>query len=313
MICPICNYGAENVNALQLLNLIETSTYYCPNCGLYFRSPLPSQEAVYRYYTSRYFRYSENIEREMARCQGAFIIQQLQDHRVDLSQINYLEFGAGRGWVLSHLKNTGLIKSAIGIEPDNLSVQWGKENLGVDLKTGMLNEDLLVEIPSKYSETNVISLIHVLEHLHNPYEILGLLRKDLKPHFLFLEVPDAEYEGPVMEIDTFPWSSMGQHFWSFSAKSLCLFLEKQGYQIISFEREGNPHYWESTMERLSLWKTYFSLNEERYLYGDLNLRDVLTANFNLMIGSCLIKIKSLKAPKQTRLDLPIIRILAKSK
>lgn len=312
MICPICGYGAENINSLQLLGLVETSTYYCPNCGLYFRTPLPSQEAIYRYYTSRYFRHPENVEMEMARRQGSYIIQQLQNNRADLSQINYLEFGAGRGWVLSHLQNTGLINSAIGIEPDNLSVQWGEENLGVNLKTGMLNEDLIVEFSSKYPETNLISLIHVLEHLHNPCGILTLLKKNLKPHFLFLEVPDAEYEGSVMKIDTFPWSSMGQHFWSFSAKSLRLLLESQGYRIISFEHEGNPHYWESPIEHLSLWNDYFSLNKEKYLYGNLNIWDISTVNFNLMLKGVFIKIRSLKAPKYTRLDLPIIRILAKS-
>ncbi|MBP7432427.1 hypothetical protein KA996_02655, partial [bacterium] len=42
------------------------------------------------------------------------------------------------------------------------------------------------------------------------------------------EVPDAEYEGRVMEIDTFPWSSMGQHFWSFSEVSLRILLENNG-------------------------------------------------------------------------------------
>ena len=81
----------------------------------------------------------------------------------------------------------------MGIEPDDISVQWGRENLEADLRTGALNEDLAAEIPSKYPEANLISLIHVLEHLHNPCEILSLFRKNLKPHYLFLEVPNAEY------------------------------------------------------------------------------------------------------------------------
>jgi len=213
---------------------------------------------------------------------------------------------------LSYLQNTGLINSTMGIEPDDISVQWGRENLEADLRTGALNEDLAAEIPSKYPEANLISLIHVLEHLHNPCEILSLFRKNLKPHYLFLEVPNAEYEGSAMKVDTFPWSSMGQHFWSFSTKSLHLLLEGRGYQIISLECEGNPHYWEKHIAHLSLWRDYFSISEKKYLHGNLNLRDIFVANFNLAIGSGFVQIKGLMAPKYTRLDLPVIRILARS-
>ncbi|MDI6867745.1 MAG: class I SAM-dependent methyltransferase [Methanoculleus sp.] len=249
---------------------------------------------------------------EMARRQGSFILRKLSNEQIDLSKINYLEFGAGRGWVLSYLQSFGSINSTMGIEPDEVSVRWGRENLEVNLNKGTLNEDLITEISLNYPETNLISLIHVLEHLHNPFELLALLKKNLKEHFLFLEIPNAEQEGPVMKIDTFPWSSMGQHFWSFSAKSLRLSLENCGYQIISLETEGNPHYWDRSIERLSLWNRYFNFISEKQRYGDLNLMDFFTATCNLVARNGIIKVKSLVAPKYTRLDLPIIRILAKS-
>jgi len=311
MICPICKDKTSKINSLHLLDLIDSSTYHCKNCGVFFRAPLPGKEAVIKYYTSRYFRHPDKIEKEMARIQGLFIIRHLEKNSINLQEINYLEFGAGRGWVLSYLQNSGL-KSAVGLEPDTISTQWSKENLKVDLRTGILDERQIKQIKFDFPETNMISLIHVLEHLQNPEEILTLFKNNVKRHYLFLEVPDAEYEGSVMKIDTFPWSSMGQHFWSFSENSIRLLLEKQGYQIISIEHEGNPHFWERSIENILQWNDYFNIQRKRFKNGNFSLKNIISTDLNLIMRCCLAHIENLTKPKYTRLDLPVIRIIAES-
>lgn len=311
MICPVCKESTTTINSTYLLNLINSSTYHCPNCGIFFRDPLPGKETVILYYTSRYFRYPDNIEKEMARIQGSFIIHNLEKESITPQEINYLEFGAGRGWVLSYLQKSG-IKSALGLEPDTASTQWSKENLKVDIRTGVLDESQIVQIKTDFPETNMVSVIHVLEHLHNPEEILALLKKNVKKHYLFVEVPDAEYEGPIMKIDIFPWSSMGQHFWSFSEKSLRLILKKQGYRILALEHPGNPHFWDKSLENIVLWKEYFTIQQTRFEQGNFGLSNIIYTDVNLLLKLGITKIKNLGKPKYTRLDLPVIRILAVS-
>ncbi len=311
MICPICKDRTIKVNSLRLLNLIDSSTYHCKNCGVFFRAPLPTEEEVIKYYTSRYFRHPDKIEKEMAKIQGSFIIRHLEKISKNLRDINYLEFGAGRGWVILYLQNFG-IKSAIGLEPDTISTQWGKENLRVDLRTGILDEKQIEKIKLDFPETNLISLIHVLEHLHNPEKILTLIKNNIKKHYLFLEVPDADYEGAVMKIDRFPWSSLGQHFWSFSEKSICLLLEKVGYRVIAIEHAGNPHFWERSITHLLLWNEYFNIQKKRFESGNFSLLNIIANDLKMIKKSGFSSIKNLIAPKYTRLDLPVIRIIAES-
>jgi len=265
MDCPLCkSTNTIQLNSIILLNLKKSTTYCCLNCGVYFRYPLPSEESVIHYYSSRYFRYPEKIEREMARIQGSFLIHNLNRFPKRPNSIHYIEFGAGRGWLLSYLKNSGFIQSGVGFEPDSISTEWGIKNLHVDLRQDILDIHQSNRISQEFPETNLIALIHVIEHLHNPIDILSSFKNNFKPHLLFLEIPDAEFEGPVMRIDTFPWSSMGQHFWSFSEKSLQILLKTVGYHIITIQKDGDPHYWKKSLDNLALWLDYFNVQHRRY-------------------------------------------------
>jgi hypothetical protein len=313
MICPICKENARKINSIRLLNLIDSSTYQCNYCSVYFRSPLPNEEDILKYYTSRYFRYPDKIEQEMAKIQGLFLINHLMMDFKNFREIKYLEFGAGRGWLIEFLKNSGLIKSAIGIEPDIISVEWGRNNLNVDLRNGCLDENSFTKMIHEFPEYNLISLVHVFEHLRNPINILDSMRKSMYPHYLFLEVPDGEYEGRILEIDTFPWSSMCQHFWSFSEKSLRILLNEKGYEIITLMHEGQPKYWDNHFENLSLWIEYFNIVNSRYNEGKLLLKDLFLTDLNFFYRNILLKMKIIFSRKYSRLDLPIIRLLAKTK
>lgn len=313
MICPICNGKTTIVNSIKLLGLIDSSTYHCTNCKVFFRAPLPNDETIAKYYASRYFRYSDKIEEEMAKIQGSFIIHHLGDNANDFHDINYLEIGAGRGWLISYLKKSKIFKSTIGIEPDTVSVEWGRANLKVDLRSGMLNPNDFEKIINEFPNINFISLVHVFEHLNNPLNFLASIRKLVYPHYLFLEVPDGKYEGPIMEIDTFPWSSMGQHFWSFSEMNLRFLLENNGYEIINLTHDGNPKYWDNHYEYISIWNDYFSDVKKRYNMGKLSLKSALYRDLNLFYRIGLLQIKRTISPKFSRLDLPIIRLLARTK
>lgn len=313
-LCPICLKKAMQVNTLNLLGLIQSSTYQCKKCGVFFRYPLPKEPDVQRYYQSRYFRYPDEIEKEMAAIQGNWLMNNLNNISIsNKSNFRFIEFGCGRGWLVDFMKRQQSIVSAIGFEPDETSVSWGKENLLVDLKVGTVKEVLKdYSFNNVEKEYSLLALMHVIEHLHSPSEVIKILKEKYGNHYLFVEVPDGEYEGKVMELDTLSGSSMAQHFWSFSKKSIELILENFGYSIISLAREGNPSFWKNRRDNLEILHLNSLLFEEWDKKGEVGIRKAFFGHAKLTYLCFLTFLKNrLRILRFTRLDLPIIRVLAK--
>lgn len=312
--CPICRSKSTQVNTLFILGLVDCATYHCEKCGVYFRRLLPKKEAVSRYYLSRYFRYPDNIERAMAQKQGGWIFETLRQNDINLNSVRYIEFGAGRGWLVSFIQNHGSFASVVGYEPDKTSVQWGREHFHIDLREGFLpdvleGEDICVE------SVAFLSLVHVLEHLHMPEDVLKSLQTRFRDSYIFIEVPDAEREGLVMTLDTFPWSSMGQHFWSFTEQSLRILLQKSGFEIVTCTKDGEPGFWDSNLQKLRIWKAISDYYHNCYQNG-FNIKQGLLS-FLKMACMCLstgIKffLRRLFGKTYNRIDLPVIRLLAKT-
>lgn len=313
-LCPICQKEAVQVNTLDLLGLIQSSTYQCKKCGVFFRHPLPKESDVERYYQSRYFRHPDIIEKEMARSQGMWLINRLNNVNIsNESRFSFIEFGCGRGWLVDFMKRQQLIALAIGFDPDEKSVKWGKENFSVGLRVGTLKDGLKTNYPSNVGETiPLIALMHVLEHLYSPIETIDSFKERYGSHYLFIEVPDGEYEGNVIELDTLSGSSMGQHFWSFSDKSLKLILEKSGYSIISLAKDGNSLFWRNRIDSLKILHLNSLLCKKWGEKGAVRIREAFFSYFKLACLCFLTFLKNrLRPARFNRLDLPVIRVLAK--
>jgi 2-polyprenyl-3-methyl-5-hydroxy-6-metoxy-1,4-benzoquinol methylase len=312
--CPICQRDSNQINSLFLLNLIDSATFHCTKCKTYFRQPLPEEEAVAQYYASRSFHHPDEIERTMAEIQGKWIVYALQQDDINLESIHYVEFGAGRGWLVSFMQNQN-IASAVGYEPDSTSVQWGRNRFQINLREGFLAHALIRENFSANGVT-VLALIHVLEHLRSPTEVLKTLRARYQDSYLFLEVPDADWEGSVMELDTFSQSSIGQHFWSFTEQSLRIILERTGFIVVKCMKDGKPGFWDTKIQTLKVWKTisehYLDCYQNGFSVKKGAMTSIAIAGMCFMTGIRLL-LQRLWKQNYNRLDLPVIRILAKAK
>ncbi len=85
-----------------------------------------------------------------------------------------LDIGCGTGSFLLILKKLGF--EATGIEPSEKAGSIGRKNVGLDIKTGNLLEH---KFPNNYF--NLITMNHVLEHVHNPVEVLLEVKRILHP------------------------------------------------------------------------------------------------------------------------------------
>jgi 2-polyprenyl-3-methyl-5-hydroxy-6-metoxy-1,4-benzoquinol methylase len=305
--CPICDSQSDKKNELYLLELISSSTWECSKCGVFFRNPLPDSGHLEKYYSQKYFRWPKRVERKIANLQSEWIINRLISVGINSFDLSYVEFGAGRGWLVDRMSKYS--KSAIGFEADITSANWGKKNLGVELHNSFLTLENISSLEK--SGTLIFSLSHVLEHLIDPKNFLTELKK-YDDSLIFIEVPNALYEGQGMALDISPSSSMGQHFWSFTTRSLKLLLESAGYQLLIIEELGGSKYYESYINAMKLQCQI----KQEILEMPFGLKkftfNVCRFAIRCLFAGLKIKLETLLTNRYSRINAPVIRVIARA-
>jgi len=141
-----------------------------------------------------------------------------------------LDIGSGLCVFLARMKEAGWEGTAL--DPDPRAVAHAEKNVGVRTK----NQDVRdLEVTQAYE---LVTLNRVLEHVHEPIELLKAARRHLDAKgILYIEVPDgerAELEGKDREEFTI------DHPHVFSFLSLCLMIRRAGLSPILVERQREP-------------------------------------------------------------------------
>jgi len=181
----------------------------CPRCGLLWLDPVPIEEdihlaystyytharseaqgirriyaAVTDYHVRRRLGYRSNVSpgtRVMARALSllhpggdAELSRQAMYLRKGDGDPLLLEVGCGSGEWLSYMRGLGW--RVEGVEPDPIAVEIALGD-GLNVRGGRLSEQ---RHPDGYAD--VIALIHVIEHLHDPLDTLRECRRVLDPN-----------------------------------------------------------------------------------------------------------------------------------
>jgi len=181
----------------------------CPRCGLLWLDPVPIEEdihlaystyytharseaqgirriyaAVTDYHVRRRLGYRSNVSpgtRVMARALSllhpggdAELSRQAMYLRKGDGDPLLLEVGCGSGEWLSYMRGLGW--RVEGVEPDPIAVEIALGG-GLNVRGGRLSEQ---RHPDGYAD--VIALIHVIEHLHDPLDTLRECRRVLDPN-----------------------------------------------------------------------------------------------------------------------------------
>ncbi|HYK77876.1 MAG TPA: class I SAM-dependent methyltransferase [Daejeonella sp.] len=181
--CPVCHSGSSSTfYTFEEGYLVEN----CEDCAHYYSKFSETDSAklygeedeVYRVVDNRKSAYSKIIEYEYAK-----VLKQIRKQYPPGSGI--LDFGSGKGVFLNLAAKFGY--RAVGIETAAERARFAREKYGATV------------IQSEYSggkiegrQFDVITLFHVLEHLHRPKEILSsLIQDNLKDNgLLIVEVPN---------------------------------------------------------------------------------------------------------------------------
>lgn len=226
----------------------------CTACGLVITQQQPLEEYIGRYYeTDDYISHSEKgttlmdrvyyvIRNWMTRRKQSWILQHANGRRL-------IDIGAGTGFFAAQMQNNGWQVRAL--EPSLQARAQALQVHGLKLE----DVDALFHLPSRSAD--VITMWHVLEHVHSPEKYLLRIHEIIDDKgVLFLALPnytsfDARWYGAYWGAWDVP-----RHLWHFSPRAINTLLDRTGFKLIK----------EYT---LPFDAFYVSLISEKYMGGGL--------------------------------------------
>ena len=227
--CPLCGRTDSRAFDRRIFRGREVHNRICPGCGLVFQSPRMSRQEADDFYEGEYRRLYQGGEEPVAkdiavqRARASTLVDFMRPYIRQLS--SHLDIGCSTGIFMQFVSRV-YADTAVGIEPGKAYRDHAsREGLKVYKSLGALKEH-------HTSLFNLVSMLHVLEHMADPVAYLVDLRKDIlaPAGWLLVEVPNL-YAHDSFEI---------AHLVSFSAHTLGQTLYKAGYEIVLLEKHGRP-------------------------------------------------------------------------
>ena len=232
--CPICEGDTfrpfltctDYTVSKRDFNIVE-----CTSCGFKLTNPVPDADAIGAYYQSEdYVSHSNTnkglinslyqmIRRRTIRQKGEKIIRHFGKKTGSI-----LDYGAGTGTFLAHMKSIGW--ETVGLEPSPEARLVAEKEYQILLHP----PEHLHHLPA--NSADVITLWHVLEHVHTLNETLARLTQILKNDGLMvIAVPNCTaYEAQVFGRH---WAAydVPRHLYHFSIETMTRLLAKHGLQV----------------------------------------------------------------------------------
>ncbi len=177
MNCTIC----KSTNTELKLIKNEYHILHCNNCDHLFTDYEPSPQEIDQIYSDDYFfkggvGYDDyTLEKDMLIRRGEYYAGKISNH---ILPGNVLDVGSAAGFLLKGFENKGW--QGIGIEPNKCMVDYGVNNLKIDLRQGTIET---IELEDKF---DLIIMIQVIAHIRNLEKSIDKISKHLKPNGMIL-------------------------------------------------------------------------------------------------------------------------------
>jgi 2-polyprenyl-3-methyl-5-hydroxy-6-metoxy-1,4-benzoquinol methylase len=245
--CPTCGPAAQNRFIFQRNDGLGIRL--CNGCGLMFVSPRLTPRKLAEIYESEDFSNTsvfDNFDYDRWRQQTGFVVNALSSYKVKAALLDLvakyvspggrlLDVGSGFGLTVYEANRRGFL--AEGIDISQRLATLAHEKLGVTVHCGRIEEAHLEE-----NSRDAVILWDVLEHVHNPLEILAAIRRITRPGgYLFGQVPN--WRGLTNRYKTFlnqrgltrkQFKHFGipHHVFNFDERSLRRMLEQSGFEVV---------------------------------------------------------------------------------
>lgn len=226
--CIICGYKLESEDFISH----KVSYVICKKC-----SHLNGKHVMHKKFNEKI--YSSNKGKNYSYLYTKLFLKRLQKiYNPKLKfiknsireKIKVLDFGCGAGHFVKACENNGII--ATGIDPNKELIKTGNKYLKKNKIKSLNIKKSIEEIKS--TNSNLISLIFVLEHLENPNEIFAAFKKS-QAKYLFVAVPLFSFSVFIENVfpKVYPRQLGGAHTNLYTNESLNFIAKKYRLKIIS--------------------------------------------------------------------------------
>ena len=259
-LCPAC--GAETIyKSLSakdyMISQLEFEIWECGQCFLRFTQAVPGEQAIGKYYKSEAYVSHTDTQKGLVNRLYHMVRKRTLKKKYQLvnsmprTGMELLDVGAGTGAFAAYMHEQGW--NVNGVETDADARKKAADLYGLSL----FSAEGFFKLPAE--SFNVITLWHVLEHVHRLHEYLGQLNKLLTQNgTLIIAVPNyTSYDaGHYKQY----WAAydVPRHLYHFSPGAMESLLNKHGLKLT-----GTQPMWFDSF--------YVSLLSEKYKTGKSNL------------------------------------------
>ncbi len=228
--CPLCEDDRSILFDQREFRGFQVENKLCNNCGLVYQSPRMTDIELTNFYRNEYRQVYQgrrgptNKDLSVQKARAEALVDILRDFGVDKID-RFFDIGSSAGLLLEEIREK-FNSQVIGIEPGEAYRHYAVER---GLK---VYENLERASENGEPAFDLISMIHVLEHLPDPVGYLQQLRENfLTPDGrILVEVPNL-YAHDCFEI---------AHLISFSQHTLDQMVRKAGFTMLFIQPHGRP-------------------------------------------------------------------------
>lgn len=229
-VCPVCSstdFKPWMVARDYTVTQVAFSLQECANCGFVVTSPRPDQKTIGLYYQSD--KYISHTGGRKTLVDRIYLLARSYTLRSKYKLIkkykalgSILDYGCGTGSFLHYMQQHNW--QIAGVEPSEAANKKAKQ---------IVNKEIYHELHQVKDKFDIITLWHVLEHVHDLNEKLLEIKEHLDNNgILIVAVPNIK-SLDAKEYGAF-WAGLDvpRHLWHFSNSTMQALLEKGGFKLI---------------------------------------------------------------------------------
>jgi 2-polyprenyl-3-methyl-5-hydroxy-6-metoxy-1,4-benzoquinol methylase len=256
--CPVCendNFKTFLKGKDHFLSGEEFTIVECSDCGFRFTNPRPDAQDIARYYDSPDYIAHDAGKHDLIQSIYKIVRKITIRNKCSIVKIYsngkaIMDIGCGTGEFLNSCQKNNY--QTTGIEPNEKAGKFAAENFGLTIFDESKLDDFS---PATF---DVVTMWHVLEHVHKLKERMEQINRLLKPDgTLIIAVPNSDSFDAGKYKDFWAAYDLPRHLYHFTQESIKKLAKRNNFYV-------------KTIIPLKFDAFYISLLSEKYFTGKQN-------------------------------------------